>query len=150
MAYPQHIVAVSALITNTQGEVLMILSPKRGWEIPGGQVEVGEDLISALQREVIEETGVTIRVQTMTGVYSNIKSPSKVIFAFQAEYVGGALIRTDESLQTEWVATGQVLERITHPAIADRVQDMLSFAGAVVYRVYTTDPYERLKYVKMT
>lgn len=150
MVYPQHIVAVSALITNTHGDVLMILSPKRGWEVPGGQVEVGEDLISALQREVMEETGVTIRVQTMTGVYSNVKLPSKVIFAFRAEYVSGEPITTDESLQTEWVKAHQVRERITHPALYDRVQDMLAFTGTVVYRTYTTDPYEQLNYVKIT
>lgn len=150
MQYPQHIVAVSALITNPEGKALMILSPKRGWEIPGGQVEVGEDLLAALQREVWEETGVTIAIQPLTGVYSNIKPPTKVIFAFRAEWVSGELLTTTESLQTEWVGVNKVLERITHPALYDRVQDMLEFTGDVVYRVYTTDPYERLNYVKIT
>ena len=59
---PKHIVAASGLIRNASGQVLMVESPKRGWEFPSGQVEEGESLIRALQRETIEETGVTIRL----------------------------------------------------------------------------------------
>jgi 8-oxo-dGTP diphosphatase len=37
---------------------LMVLNPKRkGWEMPGGRVEPGEDTDSAVRREFREETG---------------------------------------------------------------------------------------------
>ncbi|MRR10050.1 NUDIX hydrolase, partial [bacterium] len=61
MKYPTHIVAVSALVRNRAGKVLLMRHPRRGWEFPGGQVEAGEDLIAALHREVKEETGITVR-----------------------------------------------------------------------------------------
>ncbi len=44
MIAPKHIVAVADLIMDAQNCVLMICSPRRGWEFPGGQVEEGEDL----------------------------------------------------------------------------------------------------------
>lgn len=71
---PKHIVAVAGLVRDARGWVLMVRSPRRDWEFPGGQVEEGEDLITALKREVQEETGVEVAVGALVGVYSNLKS----------------------------------------------------------------------------
>jgi 8-oxo-dGTP diphosphatase len=49
---PRHIVAVCGLFTNAAGQVLLVKPPHRGWECPGGQVELGEELIATLVREV--------------------------------------------------------------------------------------------------
>jgi 8-oxo-dGTP pyrophosphatase MutT (NUDIX family) len=79
---PTHIVAVFGLIRDASRRVLVVRSPKRGWEMPGGQVEEGESLVQALQREIGEEAGVTVTVGKLVGVYSNVKPPTKVIFGF--------------------------------------------------------------------
>ena len=142
MIHPKHIVAVSGLISHPNGKVLLIRGPRRGWEFPGGQVEEGENLIEALQREIQEEAGVTASIESLVGVYSNIKSPTKLMFGFLGDYVGGALSTSDESLETEWVARDSALQCISHPAIYDRMKDMLDFSGRVIYRVYTNDPYQ--------
>ncbi|RKU39348.1 NUDIX hydrolase [Candidatus Poribacteria bacterium] len=142
MVHPKHIVAVSGLISHPNGEVLLIRSPRRGWEFPGGQVEEGENLIEALQREIQEEAGVTTSVGALVGVYSNVKSPTKLMFGFLGDYVCGELRTSDESLETEWVARDSVLQRISNPAIYDRMKDMLDFSGRVIYRVYTNNPYQ--------
>jgi 8-oxo-dGTP diphosphatase len=139
---PTHIVAVSGLITNPQGEILLVRSPKRGWEMPGGQVEEGESLITALQREVQEESGVVADIGALVGVYSNVGIPSKVIFGFLGTWTWGDLTPSDESPEVEWVARDKVLGRIKNPAIYDRMSDMLNFEGKVTYRAYTTDPYQ--------
>ncbi len=47
--YPRHIVAVAGLISNDNGEILLVRSPRRGWEFPGGQVEEGEWISGELQ-----------------------------------------------------------------------------------------------------
>jgi len=77
---PRHIVAVFGLIRNSAGEVLMIDSPRRGWELPGGQVEEGENLIRALEREIEEESGVKAGIGTLVGVYSRLDPPFMVLF----------------------------------------------------------------------
>ncbi len=142
MIHPKHIVAVSGLISHPNGKILLIRSPRRGWEFPGGQVEKGENLIEALQREIQEESGVTASIGSLVGVYSNIKSPTKLIFGFLGDYVSGELTTSAESVETEWVARHSVLQHISHPVIYDRIKDMLDFSGRVIYRVYTTDPYQ--------
>lgn len=69
MEFPTHIVAVGGLINNSEGKILLVKHPRRGWEFPGGQVKTGEDLISALKREVKEESGVDISVKKLVDVY---------------------------------------------------------------------------------
>ncbi|MFA6514061.1 MAG: NUDIX hydrolase [Patescibacteria group bacterium] len=60
-------IIVSALIFSKDGKLLMgQKDPVKGgvypdcWHIPGGGVDVGETLEQALQREVLEETGIDI------------------------------------------------------------------------------------------
>ncbi len=142
MDHPKHIVAVSGLVSHPNGDILLIRGPRRGWEFPGGQVEEGENLIEALQREILEETGVTASIGALVGIYSNIKPPTKVMFGFLGDYVRGELTTSDESLETEWVARNTALQRVSNPAIYDRMKDKLNFSGRIIYRVYTTHPYQ--------
>ena len=142
MIHPKHIVAVSGLVRHPNGKILLIRSPRRGWEFPGGQVEEGENLMEALQRETQEESGVIASIGPLVGIYSNVRSPTKLMFGFLADYVSGELKTSDESLETEWVARDSVLQRVLNPAIYDRMKDMLDFSGRVIYRVYTNNPYQ--------
>ena len=141
MKHPRHIVAVFGLIRNTAGEILMIESPRRGWELPGGQVEEGEDLIQALAREIYEETGVTAVADRLAAVYSRLNPPFIVLFGFLGQYQSGDLVTSEESVAVEWVKPKQVIDRISHLAIRGRVQDLLADNKQVIYRSYSTDPY---------
>jgi 8-oxo-dGTP diphosphatase len=151
MMFPIHIVAVGGLISNKEGKILLVKSPRRGWEFPGGQVEVGEDLITALKREVEEESGIIINVKQLVGVYSNIKTeirkdtgvfvPTKVMFDFLGEMVSGELRASEESIEVGWFEREKVLDMIIQPTLKDRARDMLEFDGKVIYRAYSKNPY---------
>jgi ADP-ribose pyrophosphatase YjhB (NUDIX family) len=56
---------VGAIVHDQAGRLLLIRrghDPGRGlWSVPGGRVEAGETLAAAVQREVREETGLTVR-----------------------------------------------------------------------------------------
>jgi 8-oxo-dGTP diphosphatase len=145
MKHPVHIVAVSALVRNKAGKVLLMRHPVRGWEFPGGQVEPGEDLIAALKREVKEETGIEIAVKRLACVNSNVKPegsiPTKVMFDFLATATGGKLAKSAESPEVGWFERDKVLSMITHPMIRDRIEILLSSPKRVIYRAYSKDPY---------
>lgn len=151
MNYPVHIVAVSGLIENEEGQILMIKSPDRGWEIPGGQVEAGETLTDALKREVKEETGIDIEVGDLKAVHSNITkrvqpdgvSPigSIVSFGFTGRAVSDELTTSDESLEVIWVNREKILDLINEDFMRDKVRYMLNNDGKIAYVVFSRNPY---------
>ncbi|CAM3148358.1 MutT/nudix family protein [Paenibacillus lupini] len=60
-----------AIICNDNNEILL---QKRGdrnaWGFPGGAMELGESAAETAVREVLEETGLTVEVEHLIGVYT--------------------------------------------------------------------------------
>jgi mutator protein MutT len=74
--YPERpIIGVGAVIVD-EGKVLLIrrrYEPLKGeWSLPGGMVEIGETLESALMREMLEETGLRVDVGPVVEVFDRI------------------------------------------------------------------------------
>ena len=69
--------AAFAAVRNVTGQVLLVRRIDDGnWELPGGRVEVGETARQAVIREVAEESGITVELTAVSGVYSD---PSHVL-----------------------------------------------------------------------
>ena len=139
--YPVHIVAAGGFVVNETGQVLLLKSPRYGdWEFPGGQVEEGETIPDALEREVFEETGILVKVKSLVGIYSNIRRPSIVNMDFVCEYVSGAPQTSNESSEVAWFDRDMALSLIKREAIRVRLENMLEFKGEVNYLAYMVDP----------
>jgi len=139
--YPMHIVAAGGLVTNSQGQVLLLKSPRYGdWEFPGGQVEESETIPQALEREVFEETGIVVRVKSLVGIYSNVRKPSIVNMDFICEYVSGEPKTSAESIEVDWVGRTEALSLVKREAVYKRLKNMLEFSGEVTYGAYFVDP----------
>ncbi len=75
-------------------KVLLIqrgINPNRGaWQIPGGYVEADEEILTAVEREVLEEAGVVARVSDVVGVRHAIAEPvANIYVVFRLEPISG-------------------------------------------------------------
>lgn len=145
--FPTHIVAVDGIIENDNNEILLVKHRHRGvWTVPGGQVEIGENLMDALIREIKEECGVNVVVNKLMCVSSNTCTyqgyngygtiPTKVMFGFTCKYVSGELCTSDETSETCWVSKDKILDYITVPNLVERFRAYLNFQGDVQYLEY--------------
>lgn len=110
-ARPQHPqLAVSAAIFR-DGKVLLVRrarSPGKGfYSLPGGRVEFGESLHTALMREVAEETGLTIEIVALAGwrevLPSNAGNGHYLIMSFAAHWRQGEPRLNEELDDFKWL-----------------------------------------------
>ncbi|MFC3801463.1 NUDIX hydrolase [Cohnella sp. GCM10012308] len=125
---PKHIVSAASIVINDKNELLLIKGPRRGWEMPGGQVEVGESLSQAAIRETKEESGIDIEIIKFCGIFQNVGN-SICNTLFLAKPVGGDLIRTVESLDSGFFPVEDALEMVTWKNFRERIELCLNPAA---------------------
>ena len=120
-----HLVSVAGLVTNSEGKILLVNSPWRGWEYPGGLIEPGETFQQALHREIREEAGVEVEITGFVGICKNTEKDI-VNIDFTCRYVSGALTTSEESTEVVWATAEEAMNMITFPLTRKRLQRMLS------------------------
>ena len=118
---PKHVVTAAAVVLNEQRELLLVRSPRRGWEMPGGQVEQGEPARAAAAREVYEETGLVVEITAFCGVFQNVERELCNLL-FRGNCVGGTLTTSSESPELGWFPLPEALAKITHPTFRQRIE----------------------------
>lgn len=115
------------------------------WCLPGGHVELGEDWISAMRREVLEEIGLVVTRSCLIGIYSDpglTVTPTPYYGNFHGQFVAASFLVTEfegeifpnhEVDQWGWFAPDKLPEPMlrSHPI---RVQDALNFKGVPFVR----------------
>ncbi len=108
---PRPQIAVSAAIFRHR-EILLVRrarSPGKGfYSLPGGRVEFGELLHTALHREVDEETALGIEIVGLAGWREVLPAQAGhghyVIMSFAARWVAGEPVLNEELDDFKWLA----------------------------------------------
>jgi 8-oxo-dGTP diphosphatase len=121
--YPSRPIVGAGAVVHSRGRVLLVKRknpPNQGkWALPGGLVELGETSQEAAVREILEETGLRVRVEGLLDVQSDLHRDARsrleyhyVLVDYLAEPIGGRLKLNAESYASGWF-NGPQTRRLT-------------------------------------
>jgi ADP-ribose pyrophosphatase len=132
-------VAVGAVVFNNNRVLLVRRGqpPSEGlWAIPGGSVEIGETLQEAAEREILEETGITIRAGQPVYTFDAIERDGTgkirfhyVIIDLGADYISGNPIAGDDALEARWVTAQEIVELQVSPPTLKLLKKKFGFSS---------------------
>lgn len=126
MAHRLFQVGVKAVITNTEGRVLLLLAAKgfhdAHWDLPGGRIEDNQTAEEALRREIEEETGITTVddiafysacISNFELTFDDIGTVGLVLMAYVVRVPENSVVTiSDEHTDYEWVSMAEAAERL--------------------------------------
>ncbi|PKU23252.1 NUDIX hydrolase [Telmatospirillum siberiense] len=108
---PRPLIGVGAMVWK-DGRFLLIRrghAPRQGsWTLPGGRQELGESVEQAAVREILEETGVAIRVTDLLAVVDLIDGADAeprfhyTVIDVEAEWLSGEAVAGDDADAVAW------------------------------------------------
>ena len=143
-AYPRKpIVGVGGVVLR-ENELLLVrrgLPPSQGlWSLPGGAVELGEELATAFKGEIQEECSISIQVGPIVGVFDTIyRDPAGrvhyhyVLIDFLADYVAGNLVAGSDASEAAWVP----FEKFPSFDMADGAKQLLGYLQSALLDLKT-------------
>ena len=120
----------SGIVVNSQGEVLFAkraVNPFKGmWDIPGGFLEASEHPEAGVVRELFEETGLTVSITRLIGVYMDTyglpPSEDTLNFYYECRVVAGEAQADDDAEAIAWFD----VQDIPEPLAFDNAQQAMN------------------------
>lgn len=130
-------VGVGAVVVH-EGRVLLVkrgVAPSKGlWAVPGGALELGETLQQGAEREILEETGVTIRAREPVYAFDFFERDQDrrmrfhfVIVDVAADYIQGDVKGADDAVEARWLSP----EELDRLPVSKNTLKLLSAVGFV-------------------
>lgn len=112
------------------------------WCLPGGRLDAGESVEECCAREVKEETGLSVKVKKLVGVYSNPhmlvqyqdNSVQIVALCFEADVVGGALTLSNETTDHGYFSVDELAGMDVMENHLERIKDAMTYQQQAIVR----------------
>ncbi|MDP2933671.1 MAG: NUDIX domain-containing protein [bacterium] len=128
---------VGVLFTPDKTKVLLVRrTDNQQWCLPGGFMQAGETIAEACEREVWEETGLTVQTNRFIGLYSNPNILATyddgrkfhvVVAVCEVEVVKGQLATSDETTQINFFSLGEIKNLGLANFHQEQIQDGFAF-----------------------
>lgn len=115
--------AVSVLVRNEKNQILLGRRASKStfekrWCLPCGFIEFDEDFLTGAIREVEEETGLRIRINSLVSVVTNYLTPAihSLVIVMLADIVDGVPTPGDDIEELMWISKGEPLPEMAFEA----------------------------------
>lgn len=137
-------VSQKAIIVDKQGKILAIRRTKSApsrplyWDLPGGDLDFGEDVKNGIIREIKEETGLDVQGLVLSDVISGFNDRNEfwVTICYLAKPISVDVVLSFEHDNFKWVKPGEFIKLKVSPRNKKFVK---KFAGNKDYEVKNFD-----------
>lgn len=106
------------------------------WSIPGGELNWGETLQEGVVREVREETGLVVQVESLAGI-TEVRFPAEdpnpqfhyVLIDFFCTLLSGDLACSDDAVEAAWFDLSQLDKLPTTEGLSEKLQRWIAARG---------------------
>ena len=114
---------IGAIFSLQRDQILLVKrSDVPVWVLPGGGVESNESPRCAIIREIVEETGFTVKVDRLVGLYTPVNRLAKMTHVYECSIVGGGPAASKETRDVRFFDL-RSLPREIPPPFREWIQD---------------------------
>jgi len=130
--YPiSPLVGVGVIVFNSEDKILLVQRGREPnldlWALPGGLVELGEELKAAAKREVKEECNIEVEVGDAVSVVDLILKDQNekvkyhyILIDYNAKYIAGDIIPQSDVNDVNWFSF-QEMDNLNIPEVTKQV-----------------------------
>jgi ADP-ribose pyrophosphatase YjhB (NUDIX family) len=139
-----HLSCSAVLFNSEKNQVLLTRRTDNGmWCLPGGMIDPGETVAEGCAREILEETGLKVRITRFTGIYSD---PNQLVIYpdnnqahiialnFEVDLLGGEMRLSNETDDIRFFPVAEALEMDLFHSHVLRIRDALTMQDAAFIR----------------
>ncbi len=126
----QYYLAVKGIIRRDDGKILVLKRSSHDdhkpgvWETPGGGMDEEQAPQTALEREISEETSLTVKVAEPFNIFTFKKDTGefKIGITFICEYLGGEVRLSHEHTDYQWIEPTEFSQMESVPSLHEEIE----------------------------
>lgn len=125
------VLVLRGVLRDEQGRYLLLQRSFKGggwpghWEFPGGKIEPGENVASALKREFLEETALDVEPVRVLGGFGRERERDHLVYlVFEVKCLGGKIQISHEHERSGWFSKKEALRLLVSPPLVELIKEL--------------------------